>query len=87
MALNDFNPRPLREGTTIEAVSAIDMISISIHVPYERGRQSYEELEAILNCISIHVPYERGRRTAPKRCAWGSAISIHVPYERGRRRD
>ena len=34
----DFNPRPLREGTTKYVLSGWWECSISIHVPYERGR-------------------------------------------------
>ena len=34
---------------------------ISIHVPYERGRQPAADLFGAYLSISIHVPYERGR--------------------------
>ena len=36
----NFNPRPLREGTTTYRNRSDYWQHISIHVPYERGRQS-----------------------------------------------
>ena len=40
-ACANFNPRPLREGTTADREVREGILRISIHVPYERGRPAY----------------------------------------------
>ena len=42
-------------------------VHISIHVPYERGRQVRVRHRIECECISIHVPYERGRQERGKK--------------------
>ena len=59
-----FNPRPLREGTTVlmtlETFARIVFQSTSP----TRGDDVIETIKWERDSISIHVPYERGRRTA-----------------------